>query len=317
MEEFEDVVKQGREYRLINGGKMTQIEPREPHGLKPWLGSDGIHRSDTGVAYDHHGCISRSPADIASEWKDRPMVQMKQGQEYKRRDGAKVTQDRRKRGDTWIGSDGVERDDDGKSEYLDLPHDIIAEWPSEPEGKTLAELDVKPGDVVRAKTSTSAQEISHQDERGRWFSDNGCLRNEAIWLLVSRASDKDTAEDKPKWGEWIGWNGGECPVDYGDYVQTLSTSGGDPVACLNSEGNAQYHSWGDVVVYRTRKEPVKGMVTITGNGKEWREDNFFSLPVSNRTHNLTFPTTDGTPITGTYTNAAGDTITLEEIDNAG
>ena len=213
-------------------------------------------------------------------------VTMKQGKEYKRRDGAKVTQNIDGDNGVWIGSDCVWRSNNGKSNTGTLPHDIVAEWPREPEGKAIAPKGlgyIWDGKFYGTYTAASADR--------------------------DRASDKDTAEDKPKWGPWIGHNGrGSPPLDDNDIVKFVGMVDGLPVVGGCDASNVK---WGDLYgAYSVRIKPVKGTVTITGNGKEWREDNFFSLPVSNRTHNLTFPTTDGTPITGTYTNGEGDVIEL-------
>ena len=166
------------------------------------------------------------------------MVQMQQGQEYKRRDGARVTQRKEAAlGGKWCGNDGHWRNECGKSSRLDLPMDIIAEWPSEPEGK-------------------------------------------------------GAAEDKPEWGPW------EVVADHPHNSEISEWE------CL-PDGKYYIHY---------RKGPVKGTVTLTGNvGSGFDHSGWGS---ENDTHNLTLPTTDGTPITGTYTNAAGDVIELEEIGNA-
>ena len=224
------------------------------------------------------------------------MVQMQHGQEYELRNGAKMTQ--RKAAQMfgayqWLGSDGVWRSNDGKSSTLNMPHDIIAEWPSELEGKTLAELDVKPGDVVRVKSATGNQEISHQDERGRWFSDSGCLRDEAIWAIVSRASDKDTADTKPtNWGAWvlrdpdIAWD--NYPVD-------------GPVKLSKDED-------GNVVAYCIPMPPVKGTVTRYGSRGPKGDWAFGGNLSKGDTHKQTFVEVDGNPDCAS--------ITMEELTDA-
>jgi hypothetical protein len=175
------------------------------------------------------------------------MVQMKQGQEYKRRDGAKVTQHEAicTGRFPWFGSDGVCRDDSGKTSSEHPPWALISEWPSEPEGK-------------------------------------------------------DTAEDKPKWSEWI----------LRDWRQSWDSMEFTTECQVSEDAN------GDVVAYRIRMGPVTGtekfdVFCAKGFGAE-----VVGTDGWDPTHSVTLPTTDGTPITGVYTNDAGDTITLEEIDNA-
>jgi hypothetical protein len=53
-----------------------------------------------------------------------------------------------------------------------------------------------------------------------------------------------------EWGPWIGWNGGERPVD-GDAVVEVVTKHG------SSDGKASDYCWSfRTIAYRVKKEPV-------------------------------------------------------------
>ena len=224
------------------------------------------------------------------------MVQMKQGQEYKRRDGAKVTQIaavQKFSGPAWCGSDGVFRFAGGKTITDSLPHDIIAEWPSEPEGKTLAALDAQVGDVVRNDAS-GTQVLG--DPFGTGFryanTDGDSLGTVTRWHLVSRASDKDTAEDKPKtWGDVMP---DECRAAWllAAYRNKVESKGyGDQG--WQPAGDPMF--WGDGLQVRIRKEPVKGTVTRYGGMGPDGEWAFGDERSESDTHKQTFDTIDGKP----------------------
>lgn len=155
-------------------------------------------------------------------------------------------------------------------------------------GRTLAELDVKPGDVVYYQPAGGARGSD------RVYSEGDLWTSFPNWHLVSRANEPD----KPKWGPWIGWNGGECPVGQDHLVECATYDKDYP---LVREYYAGAIKWDDearvpIIAYRIRIEPVRGDKTTYVDGVH-----------------LTFPTLDGNPIPGTYTNDNGDVITLEEI----
>ncbi len=203
-------------------------------------------------------------------------MKIEQGQEYQRRDGAKMTQHDAWRYGAWpwLGSDKVWRTNDGKSIDDSLPHDLVAEWPSEPEGDKIQGV-----------------EFSH------------------VWYGEECTSDKDTAEDKPKtWGEMTDAEKGALLLGAfsGSVIEYWGPGLGEWLEC----GSVIISNFADVHAYRIRVAPVKGAVTIDvvgSSGGKWYTPGTLGSP---STHDITFPTTDGTPITGTYTNAAGDTIEL-------
>lgn len=58
-----------------------------------------------------------------------------------------------------------------------------------------------------------------------------------------------------EWGPWIGWNGGECPVDESAIVQFVNAAG------ISKEVDAADLHWGvddtfRVIAYRVKREPV-------------------------------------------------------------
>ena len=59
---------------------------------------------------------------------------------------------------------------------------------------------------------------------------------------------------KDEWGPWIGWNGGECPVDDGVKFQVSLSSG------IQEDNTTSGWTWNDaidnpIVAYRIKKEP--------------------------------------------------------------
>ena len=67
-----------------------------------------------------------------------------------------------------------------------------------------------------------------------------------------------------------------------------------------------------VVAYRIRKEPVRDTVSLgihQTNGVWWTCGEL----VTRAPTTITFPTSDGAPITGTYINESGDEIVMEAI----
>lgn len=306
-------IEAGKFYRTRDGSevKITEVRVSEVLGFV-----DGCRCSwsdlglfdDDGITHDY---------DLMSEWKDAPMVQIEQGKSYRTQGGLQMTQiaDRSGGALCWKGSDGYFRTDDGRTQAIPA-HDIIAEWPSEPEGKTPAELDVKPGDVVRGQaTGKEYTFVSFSDDGIKAFTKGGGFlwMKECLFTIVSRASDKDTAEDKiTTWGE-------------------MTDAEQDAIAGhLARGGEVEYQSkrgawiqedrpnWRPDYCFRIHKEPVKGTVTLKG----WMnavDDSYFNTSDGDgdiKDLSITFPTTDGTPITGVYTNAAGDEVTLEELGDA-
>jgi len=124
--------------------------------------------------------------------------------------------------------------------------------------------------------------------------------------LIAEWTDQPTQDTPVAWGgmtdaeKWSGWQIATGP----EYMTPRAD-----MEIAKTEN-------GDVVAYRIRKEPVRDTLLITGNGEEWRDDRFFSLPLANRTHNLILPTLDGNPIPGTYINQSGDVIEVEELGDA-
>jgi len=80
---------------------------------------------------------------------------------------------------------------------------------------------------------------------------NGAWPYSRLFTIVSRANEPD----KPKWGPWIGWNGGECPVD--DITASVQVSTvGSGILTLKA-GNPNWESTVNIIAYRRRIEPVR------------------------------------------------------------
>lgn len=84
--------------------------------------------------------------------------------------------------------------------------------------------------------------------------------------------------DKYDYGPWIGWNGGECPVEPHEIVQPC-------LRCFGKSeiGNASGWRWNhsetgrraDIIAYRIatpkpKRELVVGAIYEGGDGKRWR-----------------------------------------------
>ena len=172
--------------------------------------------------------------------------------------------------------------------------DIVSECPSEPVGKTLAELGVKVGDVVEFVGETKTRSTIQCYEGGHWYSTKqrvgggATLRDCAVFTIVSRANEPD----KPKtWGEMTT---GEQNVIAGHHAR------GGVVEYFNP-GEAQWYGigtpgWKPHYSYRVRIEPVRETVTLTAiipgipliafcnDGRNVKD-----------THRITFDSIDGKP----------------------
>jgi hypothetical protein len=254
------------------------------------------------------------------------------GKYYRTRDGRKVGPMLDETGD--FGSDHKDGDlnvhvwkvdgTDWHPGHIDRTHmDLIAEWTEdddlnaicderqdgpfvrEPETGTLAELDVKPGDVVEfvrgsgffhpdytkryGGTKSVVGELGGtkiRDDGSQGWSSN-CNH---IFRIISRASDT------PKtWGEMTDAEKGELLLaDHeGKVIQweyPPNPSGwGKP---------SRQNLWQEVFAYRIKPEPVRetvtlyGYVQIDGHGAQF--DNCW-VTSSTNTHRITFTTTDGKP----------------------
>lgn len=178
---------------------------------------------------------------------------------------------------------------------------------------TLAELDVKPGDVVKWNGSDSpytAQEMPDpNDKRKLWAkNDGGWIGDEARCRIISRA----TQPDKPKtWGEM---------TDAEKLAQEWTVCTYEAWQNLDLDAyEAKEVVGADLFVYRIKPEPV--VETVTLHGRKYITDTFpqgvWDMDRNDKqpgdTHALTFTTRDGEPATGRYVNEAGDVITLERI----
>ena len=178
----------------------------------------------------------------------------------------------------------------------------------EPKGKTLAELDVRPGDVVRWDGRIDYTVGAWKHEYDAWGilgagEEHTTLIMNKQYEVVSRANEP--TEDKPKtWGEMTRLEQGEILVD---------DHNGLPIeAFVHSdfwEEKKNGFPYFPNKSYRTRKEPVRGTTVRYGRARD-----FLGFEPDARDNcKLHFPTLDGELIHGTYTNEAGDVIVMETI----
>ena len=90
-------------------------------------------------------------------------------------------------------------------------------------------------------------------EMGGWYGVDGKsnISPSGIDIISEYVEQEPTAAPvTDEWGPWIGWNGGECPVDGDAVVQIVSSIGrGKPA-------KAGCYGWSDyIIAYRIKKEP--------------------------------------------------------------
>ena len=168
-------------------------------------------------------------------------------------------------------------------------HTIIAEWT---EGKTLAELDVKPGDVVEfietGKRSTITH-FAHGSYYGTGKHPDWPYCDDADFRLISRA-----APEPKTWGEMTPDEKGACALaliegrlQYSDYNSSVGYPGG-----WNDKNNMTFF---DDTYYRIKPEPVVEEVEIYGGNGYGLGYEFNRNITADNTHRITFNTIDGKP----------------------
>lgn len=93
-----------------------------------------------------------------------------------------------------------------------------------------------------------------------------------------------------KWESWIGWNGGECPVEDVAIIEIATRFGvskmrGSVMLDWSIEGNED-----PIVAYRVQIQPDVETVTLYGDGRAW---NWSKSKATRDTHRLTYTMTDG------------------------
>jgi hypothetical protein len=166
---------------------------------------------------------------------------------------------------------------------------------------TIAELKLKPGDVV-----------GFDAEAPEWtMMEDGRLQSESVFIhdsyfaggsrcdvtgffIISRAST-----EPPRWCDMtdaekavvlLAWQRGEIIERWFWKAKMWFQTVNSPIGFYLS-------------AYRARPAPVLAETTIG-----IRSDDSHAP-----THNLTFPTSDGVPVTGTYTSDAGDVIVVGDL----
>lgn len=96
-----------------------------------------------------------------------------------------------------------------------------------------------------------------REEAEGWLSrmiDAECGEYNSDMARFTRSLLKAIPEPEPEWGPWIGWNGGECPVDGGDIVEVASSNGGKAI------DKAYVFVWvggldTSIIAYRVKQSP--------------------------------------------------------------
>lgn len=98
-----------------------------------------------------------------------------------------------------------------------------------------------------------------------------------------------------EWGPWIGWNGGECPVDDGVIGQTMFLFEAEAGTFT---GLLDHQAWEFVTAYRVKKEPEVREITafITDNGSIFSE----SYGLTSHTYREAIITTQGDKISARW-----------------
>lgn len=233
---------------------------------------------------------------------------------YRTRDGRKVgpMEENQMPNDPWpwkSTADGqfVAFDKDGKAvgEYLVdgmKPNlDLIAEWTEDdtttPETGTLAELNVKQGDVVECvELSTMANghyltvgKHYEINDNLKFIDDEGdpCSGHNNKFRIISRAYDTSKT-----WGEMTDAEKGEL---------LLAWQRGKVIQCWQDDDTPEYWAditdpnWNDDCKFRIKPHPQRETVTLYGgteNGKTW---GFYTSGANDQRWSITFDTIDGTP----------------------
>lgn len=176
---------------------------------------------------------------------------------------------------------------------------------------TLAELNVKPGDVVECVGLSRPANIHYVTvgkqytirRGGQFMDDEGdlCGGHTNVFRIVSRASDT------PKtWGEMTDEEKGAI---------LLAGHEGRPIDLWTSRGEwitAIAFSACDNIAYRVRPpEPKRETVTLYGAPSKHIQWCLEQCGLD--THRITMPFFDGNIPAGTYTSEEGETIIVEEL----
>jgi hypothetical protein len=176
-------------------------------------------------------------------------------------------------------------------------------------GRTLKELDVKPGDVVQAKGGNFVKiAIGPSGEYLRASDMAGLNSTGRIWCLVSRATPPSDAEPVTSYT-------GGSPSLWRD--MTPEQKGALLLAHHEKPGSVEFWNvtiwetlkglgWMDDYAYRIKPEPKREAVTMVGgqaNGWGFYQQQKRAI---NTTHRITFDTIDGKPDPAS--------IKMEELD---
>ncbi len=87
---------------------------------------------------------------------------------------------------------------------------------------------------------------------GHWYASDDVDGCDLISEYVEPSAEPTVASAADEWGPWIGWNGGECPVDDGVIGQTMFLFEAEAGTFT---GLLDHQAWEFVIAYRVKKEP--------------------------------------------------------------
>lgn len=90
-------------------------------------------------------------------------------------------------------------------------------------------------------------------DEGKFYPRSGCKACGRTVMTGLGTSCHGRPETTDTYGPWIGWNGGDCPVDADTVVEVVPSSG----ACTEMKArNAAWTAPFNLIAYRVRIEPV-------------------------------------------------------------
>ena len=117
------------------------------------------------------------------------------------------------------------------------------------------------GSVSGVLSERASSYYPFQDPEGYTYQRDGQYMGDDVAQPLDLLSEytEPTAEPQDEWGPWIGWNGGECPVDGSTHVDYAFEFEGNIGAGCDDASNVRWShdDWaGKVIAYRIKKEPV-------------------------------------------------------------
>jgi hypothetical protein len=172
---------------------------------------------------------------------------------------------------------------------------------------TLADLNVKPGDVFELINLMFEPCTLQSDGRiligdGPEYYGRYPEKGHLMACIVSRATPKT-------WGDMTDEEKGALLLAHhqGKVIEFVND-------CDVRDWKKAVPRWADFCSYRVRPEPKRETVTLWGRFDGFDQGwGFFTRLAPYSTHRITLPLLDGNIPAGTYTSEAGETIIVEEL----